>query len=84
MTGLEWQREPGVYFIYDVGNDRVKIGYATDPYDRMTTLKTGNSQQLLLLAVAVRERNTMSVLTTLSSLAIWSRGRASGSSPVGG
>lgn len=39
---------PFVYFIQEDESDVVKIGWANEPFDRLTTLQTGNPRELVL------------------------------------
>lgn len=49
-------RQGFVYFVEEIGNDRVKIGFSTCPWKRLSGLKTAVSRELRLLWVFVGTR----------------------------
>lgn len=49
-------RQGFVYFVEEIGNDRVKIGFSTCPWKRLSGLKTSVSNELRLLWVFVGTR----------------------------
>lgn len=53
-----------IYFIEDVANGHVKIGYAKNPWSRLATFRVSSASQLDLVAVAPGDRQEEVIMHT--------------------